>query len=171
MLRPFEESDAESAFGWLGDSEVMRFTPAGPDVSMEGTRKRVQSYIEHQRIHGFSKWMVLDRSTGGAVGDCGLLSLNDSGKIDLGFRLPKRHWGTGLATEMAFAWAHAAFTDYGFSQLTAIAHPDNLASQNVLTKLGFVLVSVGHVFGMDAKSYALDADIFRKALAAAGRST
>jgi len=41
ILRPFEVSDAEAAFGWLGDPVVMRFTPTGPDVSIEQTRTRL----------------------------------------------------------------------------------------------------------------------------------
>lgn len=161
-MRPFQAFDAELAFAWLGDPEVMRFTPAGPDNSIERTRQRVQTYMEHQEINGFSKWMVFDRITGDAVGDCGLLSLKESKKIDLGFRLPQRHWGKGLATEMATAWARAGFEDYGFTRITAIAHPDNNASRHVLTKVGFTVESVGPVFGMDAVSFTLGAVDFQK---------
>jgi RimJ/RimL family protein N-acetyltransferase len=44
MLRPFEVSDAEAAFGWLGDPVVMRFTPAGADKSTEETKARLAGY-------------------------------------------------------------------------------------------------------------------------------
>ena len=44
ILRPFEASDAEGAFGWFGDPLVMRFTPGGPDSSIERTRERLAGY-------------------------------------------------------------------------------------------------------------------------------
>jgi len=41
ILRPFESEDAEAAFVWFGDPIVMRFTPAGPDTSIEQTKARL----------------------------------------------------------------------------------------------------------------------------------
>src|SRR5260370_30590554 len=41
ILRPFESGDAEAAFAWFGDAIVMRFTPTGPDISVEQTKARV----------------------------------------------------------------------------------------------------------------------------------
>ena len=47
ILRPFESSDVEAAFAWFGDPIVMRFTPTGPDTSIEQTKARLASYQEH----------------------------------------------------------------------------------------------------------------------------
>ena len=58
ILRPFESDDVEAAFGWLGDPTVMRFTPTGPDTSIEQTKARLANYQEHQTVHGFSKWII-----------------------------------------------------------------------------------------------------------------
>jgi RimJ/RimL family protein N-acetyltransferase len=60
ILRPFEVFDAEATFGWLRDPVVMRFTPAGADKSIEETKARLAGYVEHQKAHGFSKWLILD---------------------------------------------------------------------------------------------------------------
>ena len=35
ILHPFESGEVETAFAWLGDPIVMRFTPTGPDTSIE----------------------------------------------------------------------------------------------------------------------------------------
>jgi len=127
ILRPFLLTDAEAAFGWFGDPVVMRFTPSGPDTSIDQTKTRLARYTEHQIAHGFSKWIILDRSTGGPIGDSGLLELQDYGWIDLGFRFAQRYWGKGLATEAASAWVHAAFDDLSLDRLTALVHPENVA--------------------------------------------
>ena len=84
ILRPFALTDAEAAFGWFGNPVVMRFTPSGPDTSIDQTKTRLARYQEHQIAHGFSKWIILDRSTGRSIGDSGLLELQDYGWIDLG---------------------------------------------------------------------------------------
>jgi RimJ/RimL family protein N-acetyltransferase len=163
VLRPFETSDVEAAFGWFGDPIVMRFTPTGPDKSIEETRTRLAEYENHQDAHGFSKWLVLERHSGVAVGDSGLLGLPEYGWIDLGFRFAQSYWGKGLATEVASAWVRAAFDDFRISHLGAFAHPENVASIRVLEKLGFHAERRDTVMGMDSIVFSLDA-IARKDL-------
>src|SRR4029077_18146171 len=127
ILRPFEPADAAAAFGWFGDPVVMRFTPTGPDASIEHTKARLTKYQEHQAAHAFSKWIILDRSSETSIGDAGLLVLEKHGWIDFGFRLAIHKWGKGLATEAGSAWVHAAFNDLHLNQLKAIVHPENVA--------------------------------------------
>jgi [ribosomal protein S5]-alanine N-acetyltransferase len=158
ILRPFEPSDAEAAFAWFGDPIVMRFTPTGPDRSLDQTKARLTNYQEHQTTHGFSKWMILDRRLGCAIGDSGLLELREYGWIDLGFRLVQPYWGKGLATEAACAWVHAAFHDLHLDRLTAFVHPENYPSIRILGKLGFHFERRGTVMGMNSILFSLLAD-------------
>lgn len=156
ILRPFEASDAGAAFEWFGDPVVMRFTPTGPDKSMEQTQARLTLFMEHQNEHGFSKWLILNRTSGIAIGDSGLLILEEYGWIDLGFRFAQPYWGKGLATEVASAWVRAAFDEFGLSRLGAFAHPENRTSIRVLEKLGFKVERRGMVFGMDSIVFSLE---------------
>jgi ribosomal-protein-alanine N-acetyltransferase len=137
ILRPFEASDAQAAFEWFGDPVVMRFTPTGPDKSIEETIMRLAGYQNHQKAHGFSKWLILERDSGIAIGDSGLLVLPEYGWVDLGFRFAQPHWGKGLATEVASAWVREALDEIRVGQLGAFAHPKNLASIRALEKVGF----------------------------------
>jgi [ribosomal protein S5]-alanine N-acetyltransferase len=155
-LRPFEPSDLEAAFGWFGDPVVMRFTPTGPDKSVEETQTRLRLFIAHQKEHGFSKWLIVNRSSGVAIGDSGLLVLRDYGWIDLGFRLAQPYWGKGFATEAASAWVHAAFDELRITRLGAFAHPENRASIRVLEKLMFNIERRAIVFGMDSLVFSLE---------------
>jgi ribosomal-protein-alanine N-acetyltransferase len=146
-LRPFEMGDAEAAFGWVGDLAVMKYVPSGPDRSLEDTRRRIALYQEHQARHGFSKWVIIERGSGRAIGDSGLLVLEDEGWIDLGFRLAPAYWGQGFATEAASAWIRAAFSHLGIQSLGAFTHPGNVASVRVLEKLGFQAIRRDTVMG------------------------
>lgn len=157
ILRPFEPSDAQAAFQWFGDPVVMRFTPTGPDKAVEETITRLAGYESHQEAHGFSKWLILERDSGIAIGDSGLYVLPEYGWVDLGFRFAQPCWGKGLATEVASAWVRAAFDEFHLSQLGAFAHPENLASIRVLEKVGFRAERRDMVMGMDSIVFFLDA--------------
>ncbi len=157
ILRPFESDDVEAAFAWFGDPNVMRFTPSGPDTSIEQTKARLAKYEKHQTEHGFSKWIILDRHLGRPIGDSGLLVLYEYGWTDLGFRLAQPYWGQGLATDAACAWVRAAFDDFHIDRLTAIVHPENLASIRVLEKLGFLVERRDTIMGMNSILFTLSA--------------
>ena len=158
ILRPFEASDAEAAFEWFGDRVVMRFTPTGPDKSVEETKARLAGYVDHQKVHGFSKWLVLSRDSGIAMGDSGLLVLKEYGWVDLGFRFAQPYWDKGFATEVASACVRAAFNEFRLTRLGAFVHPENHASIRILEKLGFHAERRGMVMGMDSIVFFLDAE-------------
>ena len=154
ILRPFQLSDAQAAFEWFGDPVVMRFTPTGPDKSTKETIARIAGYQNHQKAHGFSKWLIQERNSGVAIGDSGLFVLPEYGWIDLGFCFAQPYWGKGLATEVASAWVRAALDEFRVGQLGAFAH---LASVRVLEKVGFHAERRDKVMGMDSIVFSLGA--------------
>ena len=156
-LRPFELDDAESAHAWFGNDAVMKYTPSGPDVSVEETRERLARYQAHQATHGFSKWLITERTSEQPIGDAGLLVLHEQGWIDLGFRLLLHCWGRGLATEVGAAWISRASGQLGIQSLGAFAHRENVASLRVLEKLGFrIKLPETVVMGMSSILFELD---------------
>jgi [ribosomal protein S5]-alanine N-acetyltransferase len=125
---------------------------------MEETITRLTGYQNHQKAHGFSKWLIQERDSGIAIGDSGLYVLPEYGWVDLGFRFAQRCWGKGLATEVASAWVRAAFQQLRVSQLGAFVHPENLASIRVLEKVGFHAERRDKVRGMDSIVFSFGAD-------------
>lgn len=152
-LRLFEATDAEAAFAWFSDPEVMRFIPNGPDTTLEDTRRRIAGYMEHQRLHGFSKRLIVHRETGEAIGDCGLYHLPDGVRIELGFRLALAFWGQGYALEVGQAWLEWFDTHLSGTPLYADVHAEHGRSQRVLEKLGFARSHEEIVFGMPMLIY------------------
>jgi RimJ/RimL family protein N-acetyltransferase len=155
ILRPFELRDAPEAFSWFSDAEVMRYIPSGPDATVEDTASRLCRYIDHQATHGFSKWVIMDRETQRLIGDAGFYHLPDGKRIELGYRLSRPYWGTGLATEVARRWIEVATDFLTDSTLFAFTHPDNLPSRRVLQKLGFKHLGTEVLYGLEAPLYEL----------------
>lgn len=53
---------------------------------------------------------------------------------DLGYRLKKKFWVRGIATETAFASLEYGFKTMNLSEIYAGAHIDNIASNKVIQK-------------------------------------
>lgn len=157
-MRPFTSEDIEFASNWLCDPLVMKFTPRGPDISMEQTALRIANYQRHQSEHGFSRWVVIERSSGRPIGDAGLMSMAEYEWIDLGYRIAQPLWGRGLASEAAFAWVQKAFGELKLNRLAAFVHPDNQASIRVLRKLGFQEEYRDVIRGMNSIIFGLTPD-------------
>ncbi len=147
-MRPFEAADAEEAFSWFSDVEVMKFIPGGPDATLEETNQRIARYRQHQERFGFSKRLIIHRESGRAIGDSGLFHLPDGKRIELGFRLARLYWGAGYAAEVGRAWLRWFDEHFPSEGLFADVHPDHTRSQSILSNLGFQRSHSESVFGM-----------------------
>ncbi|MFZ2311230.1 MAG: GNAT family N-acetyltransferase [Methylobacter sp.] len=150
IMRPFSEKDAIEAFSWFGDPDVMKFTPHGPDTTLESTIERIDHYLEHQSKHGCAKWIILDRNSMKPIGDSGPMYFPECQRFELGYRLLPGYWNKGLATEVASTWVHHYFQILGLNNLMAYTHPDNLASIRVLEKVGFKFTHQERLMGMES---------------------
>ena len=89
LFRPFQLTDAPVAHPWLTDGEIMRFMPTGQDYTMDQVEARITRYITHQQQHGYSRWLMIDRASGEAIGDAGLLYLPATQETELGFEFQR----------------------------------------------------------------------------------
>ena len=87
---------------------------------------------------GICRFHVLVDGTGAVVGRVNLIDL-ENGSAELGYRIAEKWAGKGLATAAVRAVIELAPT-YGLTALTAGASDHNVASQAVLTRVGFRLV-------------------------------
>jgi len=135
LLRPFAPADAVLVHAVYSDPLVMRYVASGPMSDLAITERLLEDYDAHQRRHGFSFWAVIERSSGTLIGDSGLYQ-TPAGEVELGYTLGAAWWGRGYATEAAGRWLSVAFGELGIDEVIALAEPANLASLNVLDKLG-----------------------------------
>jgi ribosomal-protein-alanine N-acetyltransferase len=137
LLRPFRSGDAEVVHAVYSDPVVMRYVATGAMTHLAITERLLDDYTAHQQRHGYSFWAVIERETGTLIGDSGLYR-TPTGEVELGYTLGAAWWGRGYATEAAGRWLSVAFDELGINEVVALAEPANVASLNVLTKLGLV---------------------------------
>ena len=64
----------------------------------------------------------------------------------MGYRLHKKFWGKGYATELAKALIDWEFKHLSIDKIVAVIHPENKASQHVLEKAGMIFVGKSTYF-------------------------
>jgi RimJ/RimL family protein N-acetyltransferase len=161
-LRPFTFDDLD-AFAVIGsDPDVMRYIGAGRPLSREDTQTRLNAIIEHQNKHGFGVWAAIEKSTGTLMGYCGLQFLDNTSEVEVGYRLAKRFWGMGFASEAAKASLRYGFETLGLGRIVAVVQPANLASQHVLEKIGLSYVKDARFYNTEVKYYAITQEEYER---------
>ena len=84
----------------------------------------------------FHMWVMRLHGSDDFLGWAMLKPIKDTPHVEVGYRMPQASWGKGYATEAARAVLDYGFNVAGFDEITAVTHPDNAASQHVLTKAG-----------------------------------
>lgn len=125
-----------------GNPEVTRYLSA-PQSAAASTRAFCAAAATHWEEHGFGFWAAesLEAEDAGAL--LGFIGMAHptfleplAARVEIGWRLARRAWGRGLATEGATAARDHAFDVLGLDELISIIHPENVRSQRVAEKLG-----------------------------------
>lgn len=152
-LRAFSEADAEVFHGLMAGEGVLRYFPSTEVPSLQQVSRMITWFLNHWQERGYGDWVVESRATGEVMGRCGLLYIRDTAETEIDFLLGKAFWGQGYATEAARASLEYGFEEHLLEGVVGIVHPENLASQRVLGKLGMKQTRRTQYFGMDCYRY------------------
>ncbi len=150
-LREFTPKDAQSMFDLNADPEVIKYTGDLPFESVEQAKAFLQNYNDYQE-NGFGRWAMISKAENEFIGWCGL-KLNEEELIDLGFRVFRKHWNKGYASEAAKACIRYGFETLGFDQIIGRVLSENTASIKVLEKLGMKYWKSGTCHGFENARY------------------
>jgi RimJ/RimL family protein N-acetyltransferase len=165
LLREFVESDATDFYVLGSDPQIIRYTgdPGGGFRSVEHAMEILHSHpMADYRNHGYGRWAVIHKESGRLIGFAGLKYLEELDDIDLGYRLIPEYWGHGLATESALAVRDYGFEDLSLEEVIGLVHPENVASERILKKLGMEFVGVIQYSGLDVHKYLMTRSHSRK---------
>ena len=105
---------------------------SGGDAFLE---LNLKFYNEHP---GLGRFAVFTKDEHSFAGSFSLLSIDNSDKIHLGYALLKPFHGKGLATELVMASFEYVFSTIPNDKVQALTVAENIGSQKVLLKCGFV---------------------------------
>jgi ribosomal-protein-alanine N-acetyltransferase len=156
ILRPLAKEDVAPLHRLWAEEGVMRYFPNPAPPSRERVERMVSASLEHWAAHGFGWWAVVLGETGELMGRSGLWYLPETEEVEIDFLLGKPFWGQGYATEAGQADLYYGFERLGLERIIGLVHPENLASQRVLEKLGLTFVEQRHYFGIECYRYLIE---------------
>jgi ribosomal-protein-alanine N-acetyltransferase len=145
ILREILSIDADAFFEMDSDPEVHQYLGNNPVKNIQEIKKVINFIRQQYNDYGIGRWAVIEKSSGEFVGWSGLKFIespvnNHVNFHDVGYRLLRRHWGKGFATESAKAALNYGFTKMNLEEIFATAMNTNLKSKNALLKCGLKFV-------------------------------
>ena len=143
------------------DPEVHRFLGNKTVKSKEETINLINFVRQQYKDFGIGRWAIIDKKSDEFVGWTGLefvteLINNHKNYYDLGYRLIRRCWGQGIATETAIASLEYAFTKLNTTEVFARADSENIGSNKVLEKVGLKFIETFDLDGIKHNWYRID---------------
>lgn len=142
ILREIVPEDVEGMYHLDSDIQVHIYLGNNP-IKDRNEALNIIDYIRNQyQENGIGRWAMIDKQTNEFIGWTGLklvreLVNNHIDHYDLGYRLIRKYWGQGYATEGAVASLRYGFEKLQLKEIFAAAHVDNIASNKILQKVGF----------------------------------
>lgn len=143
VMRRWQDGDREPFAALNADPHTMRFFPGTLDrAASDAMIDRLEERFEAQ---GFGLWALELAHTGQFIGFTGLNPMPDdvpgAGGVEIGWRLARRAWGHGYATEAARAALVIAFHGIGLAEIWSMTAVLNEPSQAVMRRIGMTEVA------------------------------
>lgn len=137
LLRPRTEADLEDCLAMDRDPAVVRFVP-GPWDDPIRHRAFVLDRMRRGWPAGLGYWSLARKPAPRDFLGWVLLIPEDcvGPEVEIGWRLPQRHWGQGLASEAAARVLRYGFETVGLARVVAAIDAANHASRRVASKIG-----------------------------------
>jgi RimJ/RimL family protein N-acetyltransferase len=138
ILRPWEESDAESLYEYAKSPLVGPAAGWPVHTSVENSRQIIREVLSADETYA-----VTIKDDGSAIGSVGLLIGDKSDltvnadEAEIGYWIGAPYWGQGLIPEAVRELMRYAFDDLGISTLWCGYFDDNEKSKRVNEKCGF----------------------------------
>lgn len=138
ILRRWRESDRESFARLNADPQVMEFLPH--PLQRAESDALVDRIETHFQTHGFGVCATELRQDGRFIGFIGLnvpsFDAPFTPCVEIGWRLARKAWGQGLATEGAHEVLRCGFETLALKEIVSFTVPANVRSRRVMEKIG-----------------------------------
>ena len=153
-IRRMIREDLPWLFQLHSNPEVMRYIRI-PDQSQEETAEKIEAIFQHPNwSQGHGLYPIHFKSTGEVIGWTLLNSFPETNLPETGYRLFPAWWGMGIATETTLAFVEYLHQQLHLPLIGACTHQENIASQRVLEKCGFMAKGIRNLYGRETFFFA-----------------
>ena len=161
LFREILPTDIDVMFELDSDPEVHKYLGNKPVSSKEQAMDMI-NFIRQQYIdYGIGRWAVIEKKTNDFMGWSGLKYIvteinGHKNYYDLGYRLIRKYWRKGIATESALASLEYAFDKLKLNEVYGMAESENIASNKILRKVGLRFIEDFDYNGMRNNWYKIE---------------
>jgi len=139
VLRSLQVSDAEAIFAIRSTVAASRYGSSTPWTSMDTAHEWVARVMADAEKNA-SLQLMLERTEDRAViGSCAFFNMDEQcRRAEIGYNQNPAYWGKGYMNEALNAFVHFGFAELNLNRIEADIHPDNIASEKSLQRLGFI---------------------------------
>ena len=158
IIKPSKFEDLDNLCVLQSDPDVMKYIGQGVR-SPEEVKKWFEKTLLHHQKHGFSFGSVFEKASGDFIGQAGIMYLDyddSQPDIEVGYRLSKKCWNNGYATELSRALIAWGFENLSVNKLVAVINPGNERSRRVLEKIGMHYIGKVNCYNTEVAKYEID---------------
>lgn len=152
-LRPISQNDSPFILKLLNeDAYIKSIRDSGIRTLEDAESFITNTYLESYRSNGFGLYLVATHEDT-KVGICGVVKREHLDIPDLGFAISETYQKKNYATEASKLVLQFAKNKLGLQQIAGITTEENIGSQKVLLRSGFVLQGNKNINGKDFLYY------------------
>lgn len=136
ILRETKLSDASTVLQIFADEAVTKYHDLEPLTSIEQAKFLVERRGARFKNRQGIRWGIALKTDDKIIGSCGY-GIRDEFIAEIGYELAKAHWGRGIMTEALDSIIDWGFRSLELNRIEALVMVNNIASIQLLKKLGF----------------------------------
>jgi len=138
FLREISQEDAEAIFDYFSMDIVTEYYDLETFDEIIEAKQLIKAfrhrYLENKAI----RWGIVLKGENRLIGTCGFHSIEfEHDKLEIGYELHPTYWKRGIMTEAITAIIKIGFESMNANRIEAFYDPDNVASEQLLKKVGF----------------------------------
>lgn len=138
LLREITQKDADDIFTYLSNNDVTRYYGQETLEYREQAKEFVtffsKNYIEKRGI----RWGIERKDAKGLIGTIGFNAWSTKHRrAEIGYEINPAYWRRGYASEALSKILSYGFNSLHLNRIGAVVFPENVASNNLLLKVGF----------------------------------
>jgi ribosomal-protein-alanine N-acetyltransferase len=136
-LRRLQSSDADAVYRIFSDDEVTRYYDFDTFVSVSQAVDLIARQADRFELGEGIRWGITQKADNIVIGTCGYVYNTQNAQGGLGYDLGRSYWRRGIMSEALQLVVRFGFKTLRFNRIQALVIPGNVASANLLSKLGF----------------------------------
>ncbi|WP_088072497.1 GNAT family N-acetyltransferase [Gottfriedia luciferensis] len=138
-LREINVTDINRMFSILSREEVTKYYGLEAVKNSSEVLEIIHYFREMYETQSGIRWGIIEKETNQLIGSCGFNAYQVRNKrAELGYELHPDYWRKGYATEAIKALLSYGFDILQLNRIGAIVFPENIPSQMLLEKIGFM---------------------------------